>query len=54
MKKALDGMVENTSFMEGKKEGVVDDALENASVFTSPVDEELTLQRVTKRKNEAY
>ena len=37
-------MVENVSFTEKKKEGAIDCALENPSVFTpAVVDEELTM-----------
>ena len=36
-------MVENVYFTEGKKEGAVDCALENPSVFTPTVNEELTM-----------
>ena len=36
-------MVENVLFTEEKKEGAVDCALENPSVFTPTVDEELRL-----------
>ena len=43
-KKASNGMVENVSFTEGKKEAAVDCALENPTVFTpTAVDEELTM-----------
>ena len=42
IKMVSDGMVENILFTEGKREGAVDCALENPSVFTSTVDEELT------------
>ena len=45
IKKVSDGMVEyGFIFTEGKKEGAVDCALENPSVFTpTAVDEELTM-----------
>ena len=36
-------MVENFLFTEEKKEGAVDCAFENPSVFTPTVDEELTM-----------
>ena len=41
-------MVENIQFTERKKEGAVDGALENPSVFTSTVDEEVTCIEVLK------
>ena len=44
IKKVSDGIVEKVQFTEWKKEGAVDCALENPSVFTptTAVDEELT------------
>ena len=50
IKKASDGMVEIVQFTEEKKEGAVDCALENRSVFTSTVDQSLISREALKGK----
>ena len=54
--KSSDGMVENVSFTEEKKEeAVVESALKNPSVFTSTADEERTYGETPKStKRKAY